>query len=117
MALDEARQRLFVGCRQPAKILVLDARSGATVAELDSPADADDIFLDPAQDRVYVSGGEGRLRVYARREGDRYEILGDLPTGPGARTSLFVPESHRLYVAVPRRGTGSAEILAFETGK
>ena len=29
MALDEANHRLFLGCRQPAKVLVLDAEAGA----------------------------------------------------------------------------------------
>jgi len=115
MALDETHRRLFIGCRRPAKVLVLDTETGTPLSELDSPADADDIFVDPAQDRVYVSGGEGLTRVYARREVDRFELVGDLRTGPGARTSLFVPESHRLYVAVPRRGGASAEILVFDT--
>ena len=117
MALDEERQRLFVGCRRPAKIVVLDTQTGTALAELDSPGDADDIFLDPEQDRLYVSGGEGLLRVYARGASDRFEVVGDIRTGPGARTSLFVPESHRLYVAVPRRDKSSAKILAFDTTK
>lgn len=117
MALDEEHHRLFVGCRRPAKVLVLDTDTGTPVAELDGPGDADDIFLEPAQDRVYVSGGEGFTRVYARREADRFERVGDLRTGPGARTSLLAPESHRLYVAVPRRGEASAEIVVFETMK
>jgi DNA-binding beta-propeller fold protein YncE len=115
MALDEAHRRLFVGCRRPARVLVLDTETGTALTELDSPADADDIFVDAAQDRVYVSGGEGLTRVYARRGIDRFEVVGDLRTGPGARTSLFVPESHRLYVAVPRRGGAPAEIVMFET--
>jgi DNA-binding beta-propeller fold protein YncE len=115
MALDEARRRLFVGCRRPARLLVLDTDTGTPVAELESPADADDIFLDSPQNRVYVSGGEGVTRVYARREADRFEVVGDLRTGPGARTSLFVPELRRFYVAVPRRGDAPAEILVFET--
>ena len=108
---------LGVGCRRPAKVLVLDTDTGTPVAELDSPGDADDIFLDPAQNRVYVSGGEGFARVYARREVDHFEVIGDLRTGPGARTSLLAAESQRLYVAVPRRGEASAEILVFETTK
>jgi len=115
MALDEAHRRLFVGCRRPPKLLVLDTTTGTPVAELDAPADADDIFLDPARGRVYVSGGEGFTRVYARGEADRFSVIGDLRTGPGARTSLFVPESQRLYVPVPRRGSASAEVLVFET--
>ena len=115
MALDEEHRRLFIGCRHPAKVLVLDTATGKVVTELDSPGDADDLFLDPARDRLYVCAGEGLVRVYSRRGPDRFEALGDLRTGPGARTCLFDAESHRLYVAVPRRGAAAAEIVAFDT--
>lgn len=115
MALDEGRGRLFVGCRRPARLLVLDGETGRLVAELDSPGDADDIFVDSQSQRVYVSAGEGLLRVYTSREGDRFEAIGDVATGPGARTSLLVPELHRLYVAVPARGQAPARVLVFDT--
>lgn len=117
MALDEEHRRLLVGCRRPATILVLDTGTGAPTADLRSPADADDIFLDPERDRVYVSGGEGLTRVYARPGADRFEPVGDLPTAPGARTSLFVAERRRLYVAAPAREGASAEIRVFDTSQ
>jgi hypothetical protein len=37
-----------------------------------------------------------------------------IPTGPIARTSVFVPEWHRLYVAVPRDKERGAELRVFE---
>ena len=43
VALDEARHRLFVGCRQPAKLLVIDTTSGKQTASLEIGADTDDI--------------------------------------------------------------------------
>src|SRR5215813_12484181 len=59
MALDESHHRLFIGCRQPARILVLDTDSGKTVAGLECAGDTDDVFYDSRNKRVYVSGGEG----------------------------------------------------------
>jgi DNA-binding beta-propeller fold protein YncE len=115
MAIDEGRRRLFVGCRRPARLLVLDTEKGGTVADLESPGDVDDIFLDPTRQRVYVSAGEGVVRVYERREGDRFESVGDVPTRCGARTSLLSEEAHRLYVAVPRLGRAPAEVRVFDT--
>jgi hypothetical protein len=35
-------------------------------------------------------------------------------TAPGARTSLFVPEQSRLYLAVPHRGGQRAEIRVYD---
>ena len=77
--------------------------------------DADDIFYDPGRRQVYVIGGEGAVEVLQQREPDRYEHLGRIPTGPGARTGLFVSALHRLYVAVPRRGSESAKVLIYRT--
>jgi len=117
MALDEEHQRLFVGCRRPAQILALDTETGRVVAEVESPADADDVFLDPAAGRMYVSSGAGVVRTYVRRGADGLEVAGDVATGIGARTSLFDAASHRLYVAVPRRGSAPAQIQVFDTSE
>ena len=46
MALDDTHKRLFVGCRLPAKLVVLDTTSGRIVASLSTIGDADDIFYD-----------------------------------------------------------------------
>jgi hypothetical protein len=43
-------------------------------------------------------------------------MLARIPTSPGARTSLFVLEWKRLYLAVPKRNSGSAEIRVYEIG-
>ncbi|PWB42987.1 MAG: hypothetical protein C3F12_13895 [Candidatus Methylomirabilota bacterium] len=114
MALDEPHHRLFVGCRRPATLLVFDTESGKTVARLDSTADADDIFYDAARGRIYLSGGEGFIEVFEQADADHYRRVTTIPTAPGARTSLFVSELHRLYLAVPRRGGREAEIRVYD---
>jgi DNA-binding beta-propeller fold protein YncE len=113
MALDEADHRLFIGCRSPAKLLVLDTGTGKTVATADIVGDTDDLFYDAANRRIYVSGGEGRVTVISQTTADTYNVDGQVTTAPGARTSLFVPESKKLYVAVPHRGEQKAELLVF----
>jgi hypothetical protein len=37
-----------------------------------------------------------------------------IATAAGARTSLFVPDQNRQYLAVPHRGNQKAEIRVFE---
>jgi DNA-binding beta-propeller fold protein YncE len=117
MALDEAHARLFIGTRNPAKLLVLDTRSGRRVAALDSVKDADDIFYDAAAKRIYVSGGEGFVSVIEQADPDQYRLVEKLPTREGARTSLFVPEASTLFVALPKRGDKSAEIRVYEKSR
>jgi hypothetical protein len=115
MALDEANQRLFVGTRSPAKLLIFDTQSGKSVTSLDSSGDADDIFYDSKNKRIYVSGGEGAISVFEQQDPDTYKLLGKVDTAEGARTSLLVVDSGMLYVAVPHSGSQQAEVRAFQT--
>ncbi len=113
MALDEEHHRLFVGCRRPAELLVIDTESGNVVAETVCSGDADDIFYDAVRKRIYVSGGEGSVTVIEQADADKYHVIDRIPTGTGARTSLFDPASACLYVAVPQRGEQRAHVLVY----
>jgi hypothetical protein len=57
------QQRLFVGCRSPARLVVLDTTSGRIVTGLPTVGDTDDVFYDPVRRLVYVIGGEGAVEV------------------------------------------------------
>ena len=114
MALDEKHHRLFVGTRSPSKLLVLDTDTGKTLASLDAPGDADDIFYDAEAQRIYISGGAGSIGVFEQEDANHYKSLGEVPTAEGARTSLFVPETRRLYLAVPNYGSQQADIRVYE---
>ncbi len=114
LALDEAHHRLFVGLRKPPKFVVLDTNSGTVVTAMESVGLIDGVSFDPVHNRIYVSGGEGFVFAYQQRDPDHYESLGRIATAPNARTSLFVPELNRLYVAVPKKDDRDAEIRVFE---
>jgi DNA-binding beta-propeller fold protein YncE len=114
MALDEASKRLFVATRHPAQLLAFDTTSGKVVATTRTVRDADDVFFDRATQRVYVSGGEGFVHVYQWLAADRLSLSEKVHTRAGARTSLFVPEWHLLFVALPSQGNAPAEIRVFE---
>ena len=76
--------------------------------------DADDLFYDAVRKLVYISGGEGFIDIFAQSNPDHYHPAGRIPTASGARTSLFVPELNRLYLAVPHRGNQPTEIRVYE---
>ena len=114
MALDEANHRLFVGTRDPPKLMVFDTNSGKVVSILDIANDADDIFYDTAKKRIYVSCGEGFVDVFQQQDVDHYNAIVSIPTAEGARTSLFVPELHRFYLAVPHIANQESKILVYQ---
>lgn len=115
MALDPADHRIFVVTRRPAQFLALDSRSGKVVAHVAAVGDSDDVWYDARLRRIYITGGEGYISVIAQRDADHYELIGKIPTAPGARTSFFSPELGRLYVAVPQRGSRSAQLRVYAT--
>jgi DNA-binding beta-propeller fold protein YncE len=117
MALDEARHRLFIGCRQPAKLLVLDTESGKTIASLEIVGDTDDLFYDVANHRIYITGGAGRIDIVLQTDANTYRPLSSIETAPGARTGLLVATAGKLYVAIPHRGSRQAEIQVFSINK
>jgi hypothetical protein len=115
MALDEDARRLFIGCRKPPRLVVLDTGTGKQVASEVTSGDADDLFLDPTSGRIYISCGEGFLDVFRRAAAERCLLEARIVTAPGARTSLLSPESKRLFLAVPRREGREAEIRVYRT--
>jgi DNA-binding beta-propeller fold protein YncE len=114
LALDSANGRLFVGTRTPGHIIVYDIVSFNKVADFPAVGLMDGMFFDAGRKRLYVSGGEGFVDVFQQRDADHYDSLARIPTASIARTSLFVPELNRYYVAVPRNGDHGAEIRVYE---
>jgi hypothetical protein len=97
MLVDEENQRVLVVFRRPASLEVLSKTDGRSIARVETCGDADDLFLDPKRHRIYVTCGEGFLDVFDAQAG--YRRLAHIPTISGARTSLFVPELDRLFLA------------------
>jgi DNA-binding beta-propeller fold protein YncE len=113
MALDSANKRLFMGCRLPAQLVVLDTTSGRILTTLPTVGDADDVFYGRTRRLVFVIGGEGAVEIFRQSDPDHYERTGRVTTAPGARTGFFLQNSSRLFVAVPHRGSQAAKVLAY----
>ncbi len=113
MALDETNHRLFVGCRLPAKLVVLDTESGEVVAKIDISGDPDDVFYDGKRHRIYAICGAGKIDIIEQADANIYKAAAKIDTANGARTGLLVPERDTLFVAVPHRGSQQAEIRCY----
>jgi DNA-binding beta-propeller fold protein YncE len=114
MALDETNHRLFVGCRLPSKLVVLDTESGKVIAKIDISGDSDDIFYDSKRHRIYAICGAGKIDIIEQTDANTYKALAKIDTADGARTGLFVPERDSLFVALPHRGSQQAEIRRYQ---
>jgi DNA-binding beta-propeller fold protein YncE len=98
MAWDEGSHLVAVVYRNPPRLVLLDSGTGAVRETQETCGDADDVFFDARRQRIYVSCGAGNVDVFGSEAGP-YRLLNRVATKPGARTSLFVPELDRLFVA------------------
>jgi hypothetical protein len=114
IALDETNHRLFVGCRRPPCLLVLDTASGKKVAQVETGGDADDMSFDPNEKRVYLACGDGVIStIVETTDADHFKTLPDVQTVEDARNSLFVPELKTFFLAVPPQKQAAAELRAY----
>ena len=109
MALDNEGQKVLVVFRSPAKLVAFSMVDSGMVASVDTCGDVDDVFVDAKRQRIYVSCGDGYVDVIDKAN-PPYRRISRFATAAGARTSLFVPELDRLFVAVRASAARPAEI-------
>ena len=115
VAFDGSANTLYVACRKPPTLLAVDARTGRQVSKAPSGAGADDLFFDPALHRLYLISGAGEVDSYETNASGALDAAMVTRTESGAKTALFVPELHSLFVGVPGTEGRAAEIRVFET--
>jgi YVTN family beta-propeller protein len=114
MALDEPDHRLFVHARDPGMVLVIDTETGKLVTSLPCQGDYDDAIYDPGTRRLYLIGTPF-LKVWQKNEeGDRYDILGQVPTAFHSITGFLVPSLNHLFIAVNHHGNTDAVVQAYD---
>jgi DNA-binding beta-propeller fold protein YncE len=109
MVLDEPNRRLFVATRRPAEFIVFNIDTGKAVTSLPCVGVNSDMSFDLARKRIYVTGSE-KASVFEQRDADHYEHIAEVPTAYRAKSSIFVPELKRLYVAVSGKGKPDAKL-------
>jgi len=114
IAHDEANHRLFVGCRSPSKLVVLDTESGRVLTSIGISGDSDDLFYDSKRHRVYAICGAGKIDVIEQTDPNTYIVSSKIDTANGARTGLFIPERDTLFVAIPHHGNQATEIRCYQ---
>jgi DNA-binding beta-propeller fold protein YncE len=95
MAMDIARRRLFIGCRKPQKLVVMDADNGKVVASLAIGAGVDATKFDGD---AFASCADGTLTVARETAPGTFEVIQTVGTPQGARTMGVDPTTHTLYL-------------------
>lgn len=111
LAYDEASQRLFIAGRKPGLFYAIDVNTGKVVSELPVTNMADSMIFDAKAKRLYLMAFSGTT-VIQQETPDTYTVLTKLPTN-GAKTGLYLPAFHQLYLLHPQSKVDDAGMLVY----
>lgn len=115
VTFDSAQHRLYVVCRSPGMVVVMNSDTGAVVDTLPAPLRADGVAYDAATHRLYVPGGQGYMGIYNTQDVNHLKLVENVTTAPGAKTILLIPAMHRLFLAAsPGDTKAMAKMLTYE---
>jgi DNA-binding beta-propeller fold protein YncE len=110
LALNASSETVITAFRRPPKLAFYTVTGGRFLDALPLCSDSDDIFVDAKRARVYASCGEGVEEVFDLHTRARTNRI---VTRVGARTSLYVPEWDRLFVAARATAEQPAALLIY----
>ena len=99
LAYDATTKRLFIGCRNEPKMVVMDAVSGKVITSLPIARGVDYAAFDPQAKLIFFSCSEGVLNIFHEKSADEYEDAGPVKTQPSARTMAFDPTTKKIFLS------------------
>jgi DNA-binding beta-propeller fold protein YncE len=96
MAIDTQKHLLFIGCRNPQKLIVMSADNGKVLADLPIGAGVDATKFSGSQ--AFASCRDGKLEVAGETSPGRFALLQTVETPQGARTMTVDSSSHTIYL-------------------
>ncbi len=105
MSMDTEHGRLFVGCRNPQKLIVMSAADGKVLADLPIGAGVDATRFDNGY--IFASCRDGSLAIAQETSPGKFEIVQNLRTRPGAKTMDIDPTTHTAYLPTAEFGNQS----------
>ena len=96
MAMDTKKRLLFVGCRNPQKLIVMNADTGKIVADLPISAGVDATKFDGSH--AFASCRDGKLHIAGETSPGKFEIVQIVATADGARTMTVDTATHTAYL-------------------
>jgi YVTN family beta-propeller protein len=98
LAYDAKTRRLFIGCRNEPKMVVMDADTGKVINSFPIGANVDYAGFDPGAGLIFFSCGDGTLSIYREKSADAYEDAGAVKTQPSAKTMAFDPKTKKIFL-------------------
>jgi len=99
LAYDAKSKRLFIGCRNEPKMVVMDAVTGKVINSFPIGKGVDFAGFDPQAGLIFFSCGEGTLSIYHEKSADVYEDAGSVKTQPSAKTMALDSKTGKIFLS------------------
>lgn len=96
LAMDRKNMLLFAGCDNKT-LIVMSARTGKVIASLPIGDESDAVGFDKTLKLVYSTNGDGTLTIIKEETPDKFKVIQNLKTKPGARTMAVDQVTHKIY--------------------
>ena len=98
LAYDAKTNRLFIGCRNEPKMVVMDAATGKVMGSYPIGSGVDYAGYDPKTGLIFFSCGDGTLSIYKAKSGTDYVDAGSVKTQPSAKTMAFDSKTSKIFL-------------------
>jgi len=108
LAFDVKNHVLFVACREPAVMVMLDANTGKYLADLPIGNGCDGAVFNPRTGECFSSQGDGTLTIIKETTPTSFVIEQTVKTMPGAKTLTLDNKTGKIFLIAAEYGAPAA---------
>ncbi len=108
LAMDAKNRILFVCCRRPQTMVVLNADDGKIITSLPIGSGVDAAEFNPATMEAFSSQRDGTLTVVKENSPTSFEVEQSVETKPGAKTSTLDGKTNQIYLITAEQAAPAA---------
>ena len=97
LTLDRQHRRLFIGGRNKT-LAIMDADTGKVIQSFPIGDGVDANVYEPKTGLVFASTREGILHIFHEDTPDKFSLVENVKTEPGARNMALDPQTHQVYL-------------------
>jgi DNA-binding beta-propeller fold protein YncE len=109
LAIDPRTRTLFVACRNPAVMVMMNADTGAVLTTIPIGAQNDGVLFNPATNEALAATGDGHLTVIKENGPGHFSVEQTLATQPGARTIALDTRTNHIFLMTADYGPVPAD--------
>jgi DNA-binding beta-propeller fold protein YncE len=108
LGMDTAQRRIFIGCSNNKMMAIVNADTGTVRTTLPIGEDTDGSAFDPATGFAFASCRVGVLSIIHEDSPDKFSVVANVKSAPGAQTMALDPTTHYVYVVTADFGPAPA---------